>query len=181
VPQCPFGSFARAPHEHCRSQSASRHRARKASMRDAKGAGLDAGPSPLLRRRCLSAVGDPLFDPGLYFFGYPRDPTSAKRYPLGELASRFEPRDVRETVGDAIDRFEFLLRYQLPCHRKSLVKGTLQRPVSQLTGTEKHRAGYDTSQCAHSYPWPRILRSTPSALYEAGVAHLVQAVTVRPA
>jgi hypothetical protein len=37
---------------------------------------------------------------------------------------------VREAVGDAENRFEFLLRYELPCHCKSLVKGTLQRPVS---------------------------------------------------
>jgi len=49
---------------------------------------------------------------------------------LGELAGDFESRDVRKTVWDAVNRFEFLLRYELPCHRKSLVKGSLQAPVS---------------------------------------------------
>jgi hypothetical protein len=44
-------------------------------------------------------------------------------------------------VGDAINRFEFLLRYQLPCHRKSLVKGTLQRPVSRIR-TPKLQRGF---------------------------------------
>ena len=68
-----------------------------------KGAGLDTGPSPFLRRRCLSAVGDPLLDPGLHFLGYPRDATGTKPYPRGELADDFEPRDVCEAVGYAVD------------------------------------------------------------------------------
>lgn len=76
----------------------------------------------------MSAVGDPLLDPGVYFFSHPRDATSSEPYPFGELAGGFEPRDVREAVGDAEGRFEFLLRYELPCHCMSLVKGTLQRP-----------------------------------------------------
>src|SRR5450759_961073 len=103
------------------------------TFRNAKGAWVEPGPSPL-RRICLSAVRNSQFDPFFHFFCYPRDPASAKRYPFGECTRAFEPRDVSRTVGDAIDRFEFLLRYQLPCHRKSFVKGTLQRPVSQLTG-----------------------------------------------
>lgn len=103
------------------------------SAESKRGLGWTPDPSPL-RRRCLSAVRNSHLDPSLHFLCYPRDPASAKRYPFGECARAFEPRDVSRTVGDAIDRFEFLLRYQLPCHRKSLVKGTLQRPVSQLTG-----------------------------------------------
>ena len=86
----------------------------------------------------MSAVSDPLLDPLVHLFGYPSDPASSEPYPLREVAGDFEPRDVSERVRDAINRFEFLLRYQLPCHRKSLVKGTLQRPVSQLTGKADH-------------------------------------------
>ena len=78
---------------------------------------MEPGPSPL-RRICLSAVCDSHFDPFFHFFCYPRDSASAKRYPFGECTRAFEPRDVSRTVGDAIDRFEFHLRYQLPCHRK---------------------------------------------------------------
>ena len=93
----------------------------------AKGAWVEPGPSPL-RRRCLSAVSDPLLDPAFHLFCYPRYSASSKPHPWRELAGGFESRDVSETVWNAIDRFELLLRYQLPCHRKSLVKGTLQRP-----------------------------------------------------
>ena len=78
----------------------------------------------------MSAVGDPLLDPGFHFFNDPRYSTGSEPYPLGELAGGFKSRDVREAVGDAEERFEFLLRYELPCHCMSLVKGTLQRPVS---------------------------------------------------
>jgi len=55
------------------------------------------------------AVADSLFDPGFHFFRDPRHSTGTKLYPLGEFAGDFEPRDVRETVGDTVDRFEFLL------------------------------------------------------------------------
>ena len=105
--------------------------------KDAKGAWVEPGPSPL-RRRCLSAVSDSLLDPDFHLFSYPRHPASSEPYPGRELAGGFESRDVSKTVWNTINRFEFLLRYQLPCHRKSLVKGTLQRPVSQLTGREEH-------------------------------------------
>jgi hypothetical protein len=36
---------------------------------------------------------------------------------------------MREAVGDTVDRFQFLLRNELPLHCKSLVKGSLQAPV----------------------------------------------------
>jgi hypothetical protein len=35
---------------------------------------------------------------------------------------------VSEAVGNAIERFKFLLRYQLPCHRKSLVERDVATP-----------------------------------------------------
>ncbi len=109
---------------------------------------MEPGPSPL-RRRCLSAVSDSLLDPVFHLFSYPRHPASSEPYPGRELAGGFESRDVSETVWDTVNRFEFLLRYQLPCHRKSLVKGTLQRPVSQLTGREEHTPVWTTAQRAH--------------------------------
>jgi hypothetical protein len=92
--------------------------------------GLDPGAPPFLRRRCLSAVGDPLLDPGFHFFHHPRHSAGPKPYPLGELAGGLKSRDMCEAVGDTENRFEFLLRYELPCHCISLVKGTLQRPES---------------------------------------------------
>src|SRR5665213_527587 len=116
-------------------------------LANAKGAWVEPGPSPL-RRRCLSAVRNSRLDPLFHFFCYPRDPASAKRYPFGECTRAFEPRDVSRTVGDAIDRFEFLLRYELPCHRKALVKGSLQAPVSP--GDREHSAKCRTAQPAHS-------------------------------
>ena len=99
-----------------------------------KSPGLDTGALTLLRRRCLSAVGDSLLDPGFYFLGHPRNPASSEPYPLGELAGYFEPRDVRKAVGHSVNRFEFLLGNELPYHRKSLVKGSLQAPVSPGQG-----------------------------------------------
>jgi len=92
-----------------------------------KRSGLDPRPLALLRRNCLAVI-DSLRDPGFHFFRDPRDSTGTKLYPLGEFTGSFEARNVRRAVGDTIDRFEFLLGYQLPCHCKSLVKGTLQRP-----------------------------------------------------
>ena len=76
----------------------------------------------------MSAVGDSLLDPGFHFFRDPRHSTGAKLYPLRELAGDFEPRDVREAVGDAENRFEFLLRYELPCHCMSLVERDVATP-----------------------------------------------------
>jgi hypothetical protein len=89
----------------------------------------------------------PLLDPGFHFFNDPRYSTGPEPYPLGELAGGLKPRDVREAVRDAEDRFEFLLRYELPCHCMSLVKGTLQRPVS--LGTAEHTPKSATPQRAH--------------------------------
>ena len=76
----------------------------------------------------MSAVGDSLLDPAFHLFGDPGDPASSELYPLRELAGGFESRDVRKTVWDAVDRFEFLLRYELPCHRKSLVERDVATP-----------------------------------------------------
>ena len=76
----------------------------------------------------MSAVSDSLLDPGFHFFGYPRHSAGSKRYPFGELALAFESRDVARMIGDAIDRLEFLLRYELPCHRKSLVERDIAMP-----------------------------------------------------
>src|SRR5207253_11253652 len=102
-------------HNAGKDQSAGRDRLRSlapgalAQSANAKGVWLDPDPSPFLRRRCLSAVGDPHFDPGFHLFYDPGDPASSELYPFRELAGRFEPRDVRRTVWDAEDRFEFLL------------------------------------------------------------------------
>ena len=76
----------------------------------------------------MSAVSDSLLDPVLYLIGHPRDAASPKLYPFGESASGFEPRDMSETVRDTIDRFEFLLRYELPLHHKSLVERDVATP-----------------------------------------------------
>ena len=84
---------------------------------------------PFLEENVL-AVADSHFDPRFHFFRHPRYSTGTKLYPFGEFTGGFEARDVRGAVGDTVDRFEFLLRYELPCHCKSLMKGTLQRPVS---------------------------------------------------
>ena len=48
-----------------------------------KGAWLGHQAPRPLRRRCLSAVSDPLLDPDLHFFSYPSHPTSSKPYPRG--------------------------------------------------------------------------------------------------
>ena len=76
----------------------------------------------------MSAVGDPLLDPGFHFLRDPRHPASAQRYPLGKLAGGFKASDVREAVGNAVNRFEFLLRNELPCHCKSLVERDVATP-----------------------------------------------------
>ena len=57
----------------------------------------------------MSAVRDPLLDPGFHFIDDPGDPTGAEPHPWRELAGGFKSRDVREAVGDAENRFEFLL------------------------------------------------------------------------
>jgi len=44
---------------------------------------------------------DPLGNPLHHFAVTPRNPTSAKLYPSGELATLFEPRDVLEAVRNA--------------------------------------------------------------------------------
>ena len=51
----------------------------------------------------MSAVSDPLLDPGFDFFGYPGDSASSEPYPWRELAGAFKARDVSERVGYAID------------------------------------------------------------------------------
>lgn len=76
----------------------------------------------------MSAFSDPLLDPGFHFFRYPRYSAGAKLNPLGELAGAFQSRDVREAVGDAVGRLEFLLRYELPVHRKSLCERGIAMP-----------------------------------------------------
>ena len=76
----------------------------------------------------MSAVSDSLFDPTLHFFCDPRYSARTELYPRRELPSRFKSRDVREAVRNAINRFEILLRYQLPCHRKSLVERDVATP-----------------------------------------------------
>lgn len=81
-----------------------------------------------LRRGCLSAVSDPLLDPSLYLLRQPRHSASSKLHPFRELAGSFEARDVSEAVGDTIDRFEFLLRYELPLHHKSLFERDVATP-----------------------------------------------------
>jgi hypothetical protein len=73
-----------------------------------KSPGLDTGALPFEEENVL-AVADSLFDPSFHFFRDPRYSTGTKLYPLGELAGDFEPRNVRGTVGDTVDRFEFLL------------------------------------------------------------------------
>lgn len=109
----------------------------------------------------MSAVSGSLLDPMLYLVGHPRHPASSKRYPLGELAASFEPRNVSEAVGNAIDRFEFLLRYELPLHHKSLMKGTSQRPVSPGQGRAKIQI-VDATTCT----WLRI---APHLILRVGV------------
>ena len=76
----------------------------------------------------MSAVGDPRLDPGFHFFDHPRHSASSEPYPFRELAGGFESRDVREAVRDAENRFEFLLRYELPCHCMSLVERDVATP-----------------------------------------------------
>lgn len=78
----------------------------------------------------MISASDSHVDPLLHFFRHPCDPTGSELYPLGELAGGFETRDVRGAVGDAVSRPELLLGHELPFHCTSLVKGTLQRPVS---------------------------------------------------
>jgi hypothetical protein len=77
----------------------------------------------------MSASARTCLYPRLYFIGVPRDATGTELYPQGELIGSFESRDVCEAVGDTVDRFQFLLRYELPWHCESLVKGSLQAPV----------------------------------------------------
>jgi hypothetical protein len=73
-----------------------------------KSPGLDTGALPFEEEDVL-AVADSLLDPSFHFFCDPRYSTGTKLYPLGEFTGDFEPRDVRETVGDTVDRLEFLL------------------------------------------------------------------------
>jgi hypothetical protein len=75
------------------------------------------GLHPSRRRRCRVARSNALVYPVLHFLRQPRDSASAQSYPLRELAGGFEPRDVLKAVRDSIDGFQFLLRYQLLCHR----------------------------------------------------------------
>src|SRR6266700_6059769 len=46
---------------------------------------------------------------------------SPESYPLRKFLGGLQSGDVCETIRNAIDSFQFLLRYELPCHCKSLL------------------------------------------------------------
>jgi hypothetical protein len=72
---------------------------------------------------CARSRGYPFLD----LVREPRHSAGSKPYPLGELAGGLQPGYVRGAVRNAIDCFQILLRYELPCHCKSLL---LRRDVA---------------------------------------------------
>src|SRR5262249_18177209 len=66
---------------------------------------------------CARSRGYPFLD----LVREPRHSAGSKPYPLGELAGGLQPGYVRVAVRNAIDCFQILLRYKLPCHCKSLL------------------------------------------------------------
>jgi hypothetical protein len=69
------------------------------------------------RRSCRVALSDSFVYPVLHLPRNPGDPAGPEPYPLGELAGSFKARDMRETVRNTIDGFQFLLAHQFLCHR----------------------------------------------------------------
>lgn len=70
-------------------------------------------PAPaLLRRKCAYSLRNSLANPGFYLFRQPGDATLPKLDPLREPPCYFEPRDMLEAVGYAIDGLQFLLADQ---------------------------------------------------------------------
>jgi hypothetical protein len=83
--------------------------------------GLDAAPPPFPKKihaaLCARSRGYPFLD----LVRVPRHSAGSKPYPLRELAGGLQPGYVRETIRNSIDCFQFLPRYELPCHCKSLL------------------------------------------------------------
>src|SRR5262245_16500982 len=91
------------------------------SNRKMKRRGLDAAPPPFPKKDSCGACARSRGYPFLDFVRVPRHSADSKPYPRGELAGGLQPGDVRETIRNSIDCFQILLRYELPCHCKSLL------------------------------------------------------------
>ena len=120
-----------------------------------------------LRRSCRRAALDSFVDRVPHFLGNPGEPASSGLYPLGELAGRFEARDMRKAVRDSKDGFEFLLGHQFLCHRTLPSKREQPDARRDLSACNaKQRIKGPSVRPAHSCTMKsQARRSSPNALY----------------
>lgn len=78
------------------------------------------------------AFGDAFVEPFLDLLKQPHDPVLAEPNPLGKLPGGFEPRDMLGRIGNATDRSQLLLRYDLlGIHRTTPLEGSVDAPVAK--------------------------------------------------
>jgi hypothetical protein len=81
------------------------------------------------KREVLSfSSSNALLDPGFYLVGQPGDAALPELNPGRKSAGTFQSPDVNEAVGDAIDRFQFALRYELEGHHNVPSKRSVATP-----------------------------------------------------